>query len=110
MHELQPILETALGHELVLPERKLRSIDAFMEMFPGVERVMLDGTERPIQRPQDAEQQTQNYSGKKRRHTRKHLAAVDQTKRVLVLSPSHEGKLHDKRFEAQEEIAFHIPR
>lgn len=109
MHELQPILEAALGKEMVLPERKLRSLEAFVEMFPEVERGMIDGTERSIQRPQDVEQQTQTYSGKKRRHTRKHLAAVDQNKRVLVLSHAREGKLHDKRFEAEEEIAFHIP-
>ena len=69
MHGLQPVLEAALGEKMVLPERKLRSIEAFMEMFPGVERVMIDGTERPIQRPQDPDQQTLNYSGKKRRHT-----------------------------------------
>jgi hypothetical protein len=73
-------------------------------MFPEVERVMIDGTERPIQRPQDPEQQTQNYSGKKRRRTRKHLAVVDQNKRVLVLSQAREGTLHDKRFEAEEAI------
>lgn len=109
MHELQPILEAALGQEMVLPERKLRSMGAFLEQFPGVERVMIDGTERPIQRPQDNDKQRLNYSGKKRRHTCKHLAAVDPTKRVLVLSPSREGKLHDKRLEAEEEIAFHIP-
>ncbi|MBD1854500.1 MULTISPECIES: transposase family protein [Leptolyngbya] len=109
MHELQPVLEAALGQEMVLPERKLRSIEAFLEMFPGVERVMIDGTERPIQRPQNSEAQTQNYFGKKRRHTCKHLAAVDQSKRVLVLSHAREGKLHDKRFETEEEIAFRIP-
>lgn len=109
MHELQPVLEAALGEKRVLPERKLRSIDAFFERFPGVERVMIDGTERPIQRPQDPDQQTINYSGKKRRHTREHLAVVDQSKRVIVLSKAREGKLHDKRFEAEEEIAFHIP-
>jgi hypothetical protein len=109
MHRLQPVLEAALGQKKALPERKLRNIEAFLERFPGVERVMIDGTERPIQRPQDAEKQTQNYSGKKRRHTRKHLAAVDQKKRVLVLSRAREGKLHDKRFEAEEEIAFNIP-
>jgi hypothetical protein len=109
MHGLQPVLEAALGEKMVLPERKLRSIEAFMEAFPGVERVMIDGTEHPIQRPQDPDQQTLNYSGKKRRHTRKHLAAVDQSKRVLVLSKAREGKLHDKRFETEEEIAFHIP-
>ncbi|WP_347277615.1 MULTISPECIES: transposase family protein [Leptolyngbya] len=109
MHELQPVLEAALGQAMVLPERKLRRIEAFLERFPGVERVMIDGTEHPIQRPQDAEEQTLNSSGKKRRHTRKHLAAVDQTKRVLVLSQASEGKLHDQRFEVEEEIAFHIP-
>jgi hypothetical protein len=69
LHRLQAILEAALGEKMALPERKLTSIEAFMERFPGVERVMLDGTKRPIQRPQDPEQQKLNYSGKKRRHT-----------------------------------------
>ena len=93
MHELQPVLEAALGEKLALPERKLRSLEAFVEAFPGVERVMIDGTERPIQRPQDPEQQTLNDSGKKRRHTRKHLAAVDQRKRVLGPACAFEQKV-----------------
>lgn len=109
MHGLQPVLEAALGEKLALPARKLRSLEAFVEAFPGVERVMIDGTERPIQRPQAAEQQTLNYSGKKRRHTRKHLAAVDQRKRVLVLSKAREGKLHDKKCHDEEDIAGNIP-
>jgi hypothetical protein len=109
MHRLQPILEDALGEKKVLPERKLNSIEEFIERFEGVERVMIDGTERPIQRPQDAEPQKLNYSGKKRRHTRKHLAAVDQRRRVLVLSSSREGKLHDKKFHDEEDIAGSIP-
>lgn len=105
MHRLQPILEETLGQKLALPERKLASVEEFMTRFAEVERVMIDGTERPIQRPKDAERQKQNYSGKKRRHTRKHLAAVEQNKRVLVLSPAREGKLHDKKFHDQEDIA-----
>ena len=91
MHRLQSILETALGEKMALPERKLSNIEEFIVRFPDVERVMIDGTERPIQRPKNPEQQKQNYSGKKRRHTRKHLAAVDGTKRVLVLSKAREG-------------------
>ncbi|WP_448600824.1 transposase family protein, partial [Thermoleptolyngbya sp.] len=75
MHRLQPILEKTLGQKMVLPERKLDSIEAFLERFPEVKRVMIDGTERPIQRPQAPEAQKVNYSGKKKRHTRKHLAA-----------------------------------
>ena len=70
---------------------------------------MIDGTERPVQRPQDTEAQTANYSGKKKRHTRKHLAAVDETKRVLVLAKAREGKLHDKRFHDEDDIAGAIP-
>lgn len=109
MHRLQPVLEEVLGEKLVLPERKLDSIEAFLERFPGVERVMIDGTERPIRRPQDPEQQTLNYSGQKKRHTRKHLAAVDETRRVLVLSKAREGKLHDKRFHDEDDIAGSVP-
>jgi hypothetical protein len=109
MHRLQLILEGALGEKKVLPERKINSIEEFLERFEGVERVMIDGTERPIQRPQDPEQQKLNYSGKKRRHTRKHLAAVDQCQRVLVLSKAREGKLHDKKFHDEEDIAGNVP-
>ena len=109
MHRLQPILEETLGQKMMLPERKLDSIEAFLERFPGVERVMIDGTERPIQRPQDSEAQKANYSGKKKRHTRKHLAAVDESKRILVLSKAREGKLHDKRFHDEDDIAGAVP-
>jgi hypothetical protein len=94
-----------LGQKMALPERHLESIEAFLSRFPGVQRVMIDGTERPIARPQDPEQQKQNYSGKKKRHTRKHLAAVDETKRILILSLAREGKLHDKRFHDEDDIA-----
>jgi hypothetical protein len=109
MHRLQPILEETLGKKMVLPERKLDSIEAFFERFPEVKRVMIDGTERPIQRPQDPEAQKAHYSGKKKRHTRKHLAAVDETKRVLVLTKAREGKLHDKRFHDEADMAGAIP-
>jgi hypothetical protein len=70
---------------------------------------MIDGTEHPIQHPQDTETQKTNYSGKKKRHTRKHLAAVDEHKRVLVLSKAREGKLHDKRFHDEDDMAGAIP-
>lgn len=109
MHRLQPILEATLGKKMVLPERKLDSIEAFLERFPEVKRVMIDGTERAIARPQAPKAQQFNYSGKKKRHTRKHLAAVDETKRVLVLSKAREGKLHDKRFHDEDDIAGSIP-
>lgn len=109
MHRLQPLLEQTLGEKMVLPERKLDSIEAFLQRFPAVKRIMIDGTERPIARPQAPEAQQLHYSGKKKRYTRKHLAAVDETKRVLVLSKAREGKLHDKRLHDEDDIAGNVP-
>lgn len=46
---------------------------------------------------------------RRKRHTRKHLAAVDENKRVLVLSKAREGKVHDKRFHDEDAIAGAVP-
>ena len=108
-HRLQPILEAALGEKKALPERQINSVQAFIERFPGVERVVMDATERPIKRPTDSEKQKLNYSGKKKRHARKHLAAVNQNKQVLVLSQDRVGKLHDKKFLDEEKLIGNIP-
>jgi Helix-turn-helix of DDE superfamily endonuclease len=66
VHRLLPILETTLGSKQVLPERQVRSIAEFIARFPDVAEVILDGTERPVQRPKDSEQQKAHYSGKKK--------------------------------------------
>ncbi|WP_245562215.1 transposase family protein [Stanieria cyanosphaera] len=109
VHRLQPVLEAARGQKMALPERKLNSIEAFLERYPKVKKVIIDGTERPIQRPKNPEKQKLHYSGKKKRHTRKHLAAVDEKKRVLVLTQAREGKIHDKRAHDEDDIAGSIP-
>lgn len=109
VHRLQPILEKALGKKMALPERKLESIEQFLQKFPNVTQVMIDNTERPIVRPQDAKQQKLNYSGKKKQHTRKHLAVVDQNKRLLVLTAAREGKVHDKRLLDEMNLVQAIP-
>lgn len=109
MHRLQPILEAALGQKMALPVRQISCMEEFILRFPDVKEVILDGTERPIQRPIDQERQKQNYSGKKHRHTRKHLAGVDRDKRVLILTQAREGKLHDKKFHDETDFAGGIP-
>ncbi|WP_293145914.1 hypothetical protein [Okeania sp. SIO3I5] len=65
-HRLQPILETALGEKKALPERQINSVQTFIERFPGVERVIMDGTERPVQRPTDSEKHASELFGKKK--------------------------------------------
>jgi len=89
------LLEATLKRKLVLPKRQLRNVEEFFEAFPEAKEVFLDGTERPIQRPQNTERQKANYSGKKKRHTRKNLIMSDRKKRIGFLSKTVEGKQHD---------------
>ena len=109
MHRLQPVLEAALGKKMALPKRKISSMDEFIKAFPGVKRIILDGTERPIQRPSDQDKQEQNYSGKKKRHTRSHLAATNGDGMILLFSIAYDGKDHDKGILNRENWVEYIP-
>jgi len=109
LHRLQPILEAPLGREMVLPERQITSIATFLERFPEVDRVIIDGVLRPIQRPQDKARQQRTYTEKKKRHTRKHLGMSNQDNRILLLSPIKDGAHHDKSMLDNSVIIEHIP-
>lgn len=50
-----------------------------------------------LQRPKDSERQKENYSGKKKRHTRKQITVSTQKKRILLLTEAKGGRIHDKR-------------
>lgn len=93
--KLSAILERTLKRKLVLPKRQIRSVEEFLKAFPEAKEVFIDGTERPIQRPQDGETQRANYSGKKKRHTRKNIIISTKKKRIGFLSKTVEGKESD---------------
>lgn len=101
-----PILEETLGHLCVLPERKIESVEAFLRQFPKVKDVLIDGTERPIRRPSSSKNRRKQYSGKKQTHTRKNGVMSDENKRILVLTPTKHGRLHDKK-QADKFHLFH---
>ncbi|PSB06698.1 IS5/IS1182 family transposase [Pleurocapsa sp. CCALA 161] len=109
VHRLQGILETALSQKMVLPERKIESIEIFLARFPEVQTVIFDGTERAVQRPQDNDKQKEHYSGKKKRHTRKHITGTTPDKRVILLTPAKPGKIHDIRQLREETVVDNIP-
>jgi hypothetical protein len=56
-----------------------------------------DGTERPIPRPHDATEQKPCDRGKKTRHMLKNLLLINQAVRLLFLSETHPGRVHDQR-------------
>ncbi len=91
MHRLQLRLEEALGETLALPKRNVTRLEDLITAFPDVKRVILDRTERPIQRAKDRDKQQADDSGKKKRHTRTHLAAVAPDRSILGFSPAYPG-------------------
>jgi len=95
VQKLTAVLEKVLAKKMTLPKQKIDTFEELVAMFPGVNDLFIDGTERPIQRPKDAEKQKENYSGKKKAHTRKNIIISDENKRIGYISSSAEGKKHD---------------
>lgn len=108
VHRLTPVLTMALGAEQHLPERRPARLVHVLRQCPGLEFI-IDGTERPIQRPKDKRRQRELYSGKKKRHTVKNVVIVDRRSRTIkALSRTRPGKTGDKR--VADEEAYHYPK
>jgi len=106
IHRLTPILNDALGYEQQLPARRTKDIATLLQVCPGLE-FMIDGTERPVRRPQDGEQQRAKYSGKKKRHTVKNNLITDKrTGKIKGLSATVDGRRHDKKLADEQALSF----
>lgn len=109
IQKLLPCLEQALGRGCVLPKRKIHSMSEFLEAFSEVKDIFVDGTERRIQRPTSVKNQKRRYSGKKKTHTRKNIILTDEGKRILMVSPTKNGRRHDKHISDQTPWVKAIP-
>jgi hypothetical protein len=65
IHQLSTVLQMALGKAHALPERDPKNLEQTLALCVSVD-LSIDGTERRIQRPQDAMEQQEKYSGKKK--------------------------------------------
>jgi hypothetical protein len=108
VHKLMPLLEGALGQKLMLPRRKIRSMEEFYAAFPQAREVIFDGMERPRWRPGKKSSGRKHYSGKKKRHTQKTIVGT-QGRRIGYLGPSKRGARHDKRLLDQRHVTPFIP-
>ena len=84
IHMLSAILKTALDHGGYVPERDPKQLATVLESA-AESTYGIDGTERPRQRPRDAEKQKHYYSGKKKRTRSKisFLAASIRAKSII---------------------------
>ena len=79
-------LEPILAKEMALTKTKHLSQEE-------VETLIIDATEQPIERPQ--KKQKRYYSGKKKRHTLKTEIRITRTGRIVHVSKSRRGSMHD---------------
>jgi hypothetical protein len=106
IHRLMPLVKQALGQDLQLPQRAPADLAEVLEACDELEFI-IDGTDRPTRRPQDSRQQRRQYSGKKKRHTKKNIVITDKSSgEVLGLGATQPGSRHDKACADEEGYTF----
>jgi DDE superfamily endonuclease/Helix-turn-helix of DDE superfamily endonuclease len=105
VHRLTRGLNQSLGYEQQLPEREPSKLEQVLSACPSLEFI-IDGTERPINRPKDKEDRQTYYSGKKKAHTLKNNVITQRGGKVVFLSDTYEGKKHDKKIADEEGYEF----
>src|SRR5437773_7534094 len=89
------------------PERDASRVATSPLALEGAPAGVLDGTERRRQRPTDAAQQQEQYSGKKKTQTDKNLVLVNAyTNNMVSLGPTVAGKTHDKKAADAAQIGY----
>jgi hypothetical protein len=107
LHHLLPVLRSALDDLGVLPERDGDRLGAQPAEPRRCRLVIIDATERRRQRPKKAEKQALHYSGKKKTHTDKNVLVVRAAdQRVLFLSQTYAGKVHEKRVAEEARLTY----
>jgi len=65
LQRLLPVLKQTQKNLQVLPKRTTDNPQELFQLIESVDRVLIDATERPLQRPQKPARQKKHYSGKK---------------------------------------------
>jgi hypothetical protein len=91
--QLLPLLQTLMHAQL--PARRGRDLAQVMALLPELKEVLIDGTERPIARPQHKGRRDRHYSGRRKRTTVKNVV-VTAGGRVVLVTPTAPGRRHDK--------------
>jgi hypothetical protein len=109
VHKMLGSLGKALGRKIVMPQKKITSIEEFLDKFPEAKDLFVDGVERPIERPKNQKRQNKLYSGKKKRHMKKSVIAVNEKREILIMTQTKSARRHDKRLADKVSFFENIP-
>ena len=112
VHCLTHILRLSLQTMGLVPAQADKELSARLSELSqndSIHPILLhDGTEREVPRPVDYDQQKEQYSGKKKRHTVKNAVVITVSCLILFVSQTVSGKTHDKKM-ADTMYSFPIP-
>ena len=95
LYKIFPPFIKTLSYLEVLPETEFKTPEEMKEAFKDVNTLIIDATERVIQRPVDDEVQNEHYSGKRKIQANKNTVISNSDRYVLYLGPTFPGKNHD---------------
>jgi hypothetical protein len=113
------LIEKAADPELVsyldkiktehISAEKTKDWAAFFARNPELKDVSIDATEQSCHRSQNDEEQKKHYSGKKKKHTLKTQVSVASTGRIMDVSRTYPGSVHDKKIIDTEQTIEKFP-
>lgn len=95
VQRLLPILKKTQENLKVLPKRTTDDPQKLLQLIESVDHILIDATERPLQRPPKPARPKKHFSGKKGFHTVKNTMVADTDKRILILGETVPGSQHD---------------
>jgi hypothetical protein len=95
LHKLSPFLQKTLVHLGMMPHRQFKTPAELKAALTGVDRIIIDATERAYRRSQDEADQREHYSGKRKRHTVKNTVMSKVNKFIVFLGHTFTGHNHD---------------
>ncbi len=120
IQKLEPLLEVAAGPALrgsinqskeARRQGKACGLLEFIEAYPEATGIITDATEVRCLRPKDKENRKKYYSGKKKTHTIKtQLTVARSNQKILNISDSYPGSVHDKKIFDIEKTCENIPK
>jgi DDE superfamily endonuclease/Helix-turn-helix of DDE superfamily endonuclease len=119
LQKMNPLIEQIADPELANYIETIQKSDQkqrvnnwvdFIKMYPDLKDISIDATEQQCFRSKNYENQKKAYSGKKKRHTQKTQITTSSTGRILDVSKTYPGSVHDKTILNKEKTILKFPK
>lgn len=104
-----PELENIIQKVECVQKYRIKNFVELQQACPDIADVMTDASETPCNRPTGNDIQKKFYSGKQKTHTIKTQITINSNKRILDVSNSYPGSVHDKKIFDLEKTIDKVP-